>query len=426
MFEYVELKEATLFWQELQHEVGSLLLFRQAVLAALPHLQNKIFVNANNNTSPVSSNITSSSEATAVKLTNAANTWTRRRHHVQQQFRSLLHSSSDASTSTATSTQNGVADSGFSTEANSNTSPRSSRFETATPNGPAPSSSSDLCKQAHDDPLKNAPMDKGLNEHLERVKNSRQGRLNKDEDRLLALLHGAHASADAAATAAADDDDAADDELWQLLEQIQNKGRQMKEEMLQRDGDEPGAVAGAGDGATGALLAGHGKDYFQKCLAHLQRDVRYLRKRQSAAEEDLARAEERCSMAAHQVHTARLRLQEALDEMVWVQDQMGQWDSTLDRSKHQLLAGQEDVVHLPQENLPASKKRVSFQEGIATLVPALSDAADVAAGVKGFDSSVKFARPSRDKVSAVLRISNPVQLQRHLLGALVDNEVTLH
>lgn len=80
-----------------------------------------------------------------------------------------------------------VVDSGFSTEAsnasNSNTSPRSSRFDTG-------SSSSDLGSgglpvMAVPPP---APMEKELVQHLERVQ-QRLARLKKDEDRLLTLLN---------------------------------------------------------------------------------------------------------------------------------------------------------------------------------------------------------------------------------------------
>ncbi len=78
----------------------------------------------------------------------------------------------------------GVADSGFSTEAsNSNTSPRSSRFETG-------GSSTNGTHLLLSDPA--PPMEKELIQHLERVQ-QRLARLKKDEERLLTLLNSSRA-----------------------------------------------------------------------------------------------------------------------------------------------------------------------------------------------------------------------------------------
>ena len=124
------------------------------------------------------------------------------------------------------SAQAGVADSGFSTEAsagssNSNTSPRSSRFDAGGGvGGPADHLS-------HPPP---PPMEKELVQHLERVQ-QRLARLRKDEDRLLTLLNPArtmrHHPPPAAlpSSAGAETDD---DELWHLLEEIQVRSRALQ------------------------------------------------------------------------------------------------------------------------------------------------------------------------------------------------------
>ena len=82
------------------------------------------------------------------------------------------------------------------------------------------------------------------------------------------------------------------------------------------------------------------------------------------------------------------------------------------------------------------KKRVSFEECVAvsaaqntttttTTTTTTSDTTSdttTATTAEGGEL-LKYSRPSRDKVAAILRLTNPVQLQRHLLTALLDNQV---
>jgi hypothetical protein len=466
--------------------------------------------------------------------------------------------SAAAATATATQLQhhNGVADSGFSTEANSNTSPRSSRFET----GVSSSSSSggnplDLGKlEAGILHLNNAAackksanhMEKELSQHLERVR-SRIARLRKDEDRLMNLLsshqphelsHGVRASqktdADAAAgRAALDAADAVDavdvdvvdaddrdevepcDELWQLLEEIQSKGLEMKEEIetIKLVAVADAATSAGREALRGLLLspAAEGlpgpanvriydeKDYLLRCLAALERDMHYLRARQLDAEEDWHKTQQRCLVASKEVEYTRKRVKETEHEMQVIRDKLaaltGDHRPTPD-DVHLMTglngsksAGDPVNSHLPKDGrgyaepnvigghhhynnnnhnnssngkcVPMTgsatanshvtrvhvneasnamtsvgspsnhnnssstnpKKRVSFQEGVVTVSMPAPLISGHGAGATSAATTIKYVRPSREKVAAILRLSNPVQLQRHLLRALLENEV---
>ncbi|KZS08884.1 putative Mitogen-activated protein kinase erk-a [Daphnia magna] len=352
--------------QELQQEVGSLLLFRQAVLAALPHLHQQqqqqpsnallLAQGNNNNATKIIAAANTSAAAAATAAANAiigGQSWTRRKQqHLQQQqqqltggggggYRSLQDGSSDQPTASAaitssSSSNNPVVDSGFSTEAsNSNTSPRSSRFDTT--------SSSEMTMSHHQQQQQQQqPMEKELLQHLERVQ-QRLARLKKDEDRLLTLLNlkrmangTASGGREAAATA---NDDA--DELWVLLEEIQLRSQAMRNSS-----------------------AAEAKDAVNK---------------------------------------------------------------------------PEEAIHSHQQQSLSHKKRVSFQqqqqqlletEGSHRVVVASSDSVDVLPSPAGklscstlsSSSSSRYQPPSRDQVATILRLTNPVQLQRHLLRALLDNQ----
>lgn len=348
--------------QELQQEVGSLLLFRQAVLAALPHLHQQqqqqpsnalLLAQGNNNATKIIAAANTSAAAAATAAANAiigGQSWTRRKQqHLQQQqqqltggggggYRSLQDGSSDQPTASAaitssSSSNNPVVDSGFSTEAsNSNTSPRSSRFDTT--------SSSEMTMSHHQQ--QQQPMEKELLQHLERVQ-QRLARLKKDEDRLLTLLNlkrMANGTASGGREAAATAND--DDELWVLLEEIQLRSQAMRNSS-----------------------AAEAKDAVNK---------------------------------------------------------------------------PEEAIHSHQQQSLSHKKRVSFQqqqqqlletEGSHRVVVASSDSVDVLPSPAGklscstlsSSSSSRYQPPSRDQVATILRLTNPVQLQRHLLRALLDNQV---
>lgn len=347
--------------QELQQEVGSLLLFRQAVLAALPHLHQQqqqpsnalLLAQGNNNATKIIAAANTSAAAVATAAANAiigGQSWTRRKQqHLQQQqqqltggggggYRSLQDGSSDQPTASAaitssSSSNNPVVDSGFSTEAsNSNTSPRSSRFDTT--------SSSEMTMSHHQQ--QQQPMEKELLQHLERVQ-QRLARLKKDEDRLLTLLNlkrMANGTASGGREAAATAND--DDELWVLLEEIQLRSQAMRNSS-----------------------AAEAKDAVNK---------------------------------------------------------------------------PEEAIHSHQQQSLSHKKRVSFQqqqqqlletEGSHRVVVASSDSVDVLPSPAGklscstlsSSSSSRYQPPSRDQVATILRLTNPVQLQRHLLRALLDNQV---
>lgn len=352
--------------QELQQEVGSLLLFRQAVLAALPHLHQQqqqqpsnallLAQGNNNNATKIIAAANTSAAATAAAAANAiigGQSWTRRKQqHLQQQqqqltggggggYRSLQDGSSDQPTASAaiassSSSNNPVVDSGFSTEAsNSNTSPRSSRFDTT--------SSSEMTMSHHQQQQQQQPMEKELLQHLERVQ-QRLARLKKDEDRLLTLLNlkrMANGTASGGREAAATANDV-DDELWVLLEEIQLRSQAMRNSS-----------------------AAEAKDAVNK---------------------------------------------------------------------------PEEAIHSHQQQSLSHKKRVSFQqqqqqlletEGSHRVVVASSDSVDVLPSPAGklscstlsSSSSSRYQPPSRDQVATILRLTNPVQLQRHLLRALLDNQV---
>ena len=271
-----------------------MLLFRQAVLAALPHLQS------------------SSSKASTKAIAAAGQqqqSWTRRKQQLlaaTTSYRSLQDGESPAATTTTTTTtshHNAVVDSGFSTEAsNSNTSPRSSRFDTA--------SSSEMT-------MPHPPMEKELMQHLERVQ-QRLARLKKDEDRLLTLLNRQRPSTQQQQQEAGGEDD----ELWLLLEEIQLR-----------------------------------------------------------------------SQAIRTVTTKDAKPEE--------QQQQQQ---------------QQPMSH---------KKRVSFQQQqLEQQQQKTSSASAALPSPPAESSSSRYQPPTRDQVAAILRLTNPVQLQRHLLRALLDNQVT--
>ncbi|KAI9554776.1 hypothetical protein GHT06_020053 [Daphnia sinensis] len=332
--------------QELQQEVGSLLLFRQAVLAALPHLHQQqqqqpsnalLLAQGNNSTKIIAAANTSAATTATTNTIIGGQSWTRRKQqHLQQQqltggggYRSLQDGSSDqpaASTAitSSTSSNNPVVDSGFSTEAsNSNTSPRSSRFDTT--------SSSEMTMSHHHQ--QQQPMEKELLQHLERVQ-QRLARLKKDEDRLLTLLNLKRMANATAGGGTANDDD---DELWILLEEIQLRSQAMRN----------------------SSAATEAKDAVNK---------------------------------------------------------------------------PEEAVH--QQQSLSHKKRVSFQQQQQQLletegrVVVASDSVDVLPSPAGklscstlsSSSSSRYQPPSRDQVATILRLTNPVQLQRHLLRALLDNQ----
>jgi len=283
--------------------VGSLLLFRQAVLAALPHLQQQ-----------------QQAMRPVQQQQQQQQSWARRKH-VQGNSRSL---DDDSTTATTTTTGNHhVADSGFSTEAsnNSNTSPRSSRFDAAPmgllqgldhlPPPPAP-----------------PPVEKELVQHLERVQ-QRLARLRKDEDRLLTLLNPMRprlASNPSASVVAAEEEE---DELMRLLDQIQFQSSALK----------------------------------------------------------LATASSNINVNVEQQQ---------------------------DKKKQEVT----DVCP-PASPPPPARGNVS---PTASPLPPTTGASAAATKSSGPGSGKTL---TREQVSAVLRLTNPVQLQRHLLRALLDNQVTI-
>lgn len=110
----------------------------------------------------------------------------------------------------------------------------------------------------------------------------------------------------------------------------------------------------------------------------------------------------------------------------------------------------ENIVK-PEETAQAMshKKRVSFQQqqqqlekdglgngggdATTTTTTAVKATASVVVGTCAAavaalpsppgQSSSRYQPPTRDQVAAILRLTNPVQLQRHLLRALLDNQV---
>ena len=82
------------------------------------------------------------------------------------------------------------------------------------------------------------------------------------------------------------------------------------------------------------------------------------------------------------------------------------------------------------------KKRVSFEDVAVASTTPLPAGSSGSCGSPATPTTTSTAtnnattlvtppgvRPSREKVAAVLRLSNPVQLQRHLLRSLLDNQV---
>ena len=296
-----------IFIQELQQDVGSLLLFRQAVLAALPHLQQQ----------------QQAMRPVQQQQQQQQQSWARRKH-VQGNSRSLEDDSTTATTTTTGNHQ--VADSGFSTEAsnNSNTSPRSSRFDAA-PMG---------LLQGLDHlppPPPPPPVEKELVQHLERVQ-QRLARLRKDEDRLLTLLNpmrprlASNPSASVVAAAAEED------ELMRLLDQIQ-------------------------------------------------------------------------------IQSSALKLATASSSTINVNVEQQQ-----DKKKQEVT----DVC--PPASPPPPPVRGNASPTASPLPPTTGASA---AATKSSGPGSGKTTLTREQVSAVLRLTNPVQLQRHLLRALLDNQVTI-
>ncbi|XP_057380498.1 uncharacterized protein LOC130702900 [Daphnia carinata] len=332
--------------QELQQEVGSLLLFRQAVLAALPHLHqpqqqqpSNALLAAQGNATKIIAAANTSAAAAAPTANIGGQSWTRRKQqHLQQQqqqqltggggYRSLQDGSSDQPTAaiTSSSSNNPVVDSGFSTEAsNSNTSPRSSRFDTA--------SSSEMT-MPHQQQQQQQPMEKELLQHLERVQ-QRLARLKKDEDRLLTLLNLKRVvnATQSGGTAAVNEDG---DELWILLEEIQLRSQAMRNS------------ADAKDAVNKPEEAVH--SHQQQSLSHKKR-VSFQQQQQLLETE-----------GSHRV----------------------------------VVADSVDVLPSPAGKLSCSTLSSS--------------------------SPSRYQPPTRDQVAAILRLTNPVELQRHLLRALLDNQ----
>jgi hypothetical protein len=109
---------------------------------------------------------------------------------------------------------------------------------------------------------------------------------------------------------------------------------------------------------------------------------------------------------------------------------------------------EEAIQQQQQQQQPMShKKRVSFQQqqqqlleteggggviasadglpspaGKSSTVPVVVGSS-TASSSGSSSSSSRYQPPSRDQVATILRLTNPVQLQRHLLRALLDNQV---
>jgi hypothetical protein len=107
---------------------------------------------------------------------------------------------------------------------------------------------------------------------------------------------------------------------------------------------------------------------------------------------------------------------------------------------------EEAIQQQQQQQQPMShKKRVSFQQqqqqlleteggviasvdglpspaGKSSTVPVVGSSS-TASSSGSSSSSSRYQPPSRDQVATILRLTNPVQLQRHLLRALLDNQV---
>ena len=213
--EFVEISKSSFSdVKELQQEVNSLLLFRQAVLAALPHL-----------------NPTQTTGATAAPSSaKSSQTWTRRKHLQQQQHQQPPPQQQPYPSLTnhpqTTAAHHQIIDSGFSTEASnaSNTSPRSSRFETG-------------------DVTMVTPGEKELVQHLERIQ-QRMVRLKKDEDRLLNLLNpnkrekvqGEAMKMVAPPPLKQHAVNGDEDELWRLLDEIQLRSQTLREDARASEG----------------------------------------------------------------------------------------------------------------------------------------------------------------------------------------------
>ena len=245
--------------------------------------------------------------------------WARRKH-VQGNSRSL---EDDSTTTTTTgATNHHVADSGFSTEAsnNSNTSPRSSRFDAA------PMGLQGLETNLHLPPPPPPPVEKELVQHLERVQ-QRLARLRKDEDRLLTLLNPMRPRLASNPSASATATEEEEDELMRLLDQIQIQSSALK-------------------------------------------------------------------LAANATNIEQQQ----------------------DKKKQEVT----DVC--PPASPPPPPPSVRGASPTASPLPPTTGASATASATK---SSGPGKTLTREQVSAVLRLTNPVQLQRHLLRALLDNQVTI-
>ncbi|XP_065567391.1 centrosomal protein of 290 kDa-like isoform X3 [Artemia franciscana] len=172
--------------QELQHDVSHLLAFRDAVLSMFPHL-NTMLLNSGSSVHP-------------------PQTWTRRRH-LQNQHKTF--SSEGKETATTSSGVPGVADSGFNSEAKessgstSTASPRSSRWLDYS--------------QSHSAMVQNiTPHGHELKHQLERLRT----RIRREE-----FPYPNRYSRKS--TSPIDEKD----ELWALLDAIENKGVQMKHDL---------------------------------------------------------------------------------------------------------------------------------------------------------------------------------------------------
>ena len=334
-----------------------MLLFRQAVLAALPHLHqqpNNLLAKGKIAVSAAPSSVANHPSAAAAAAITGGQSWTRRKQqHLQQQqqqqqltggggYRSLQDGSSDQPTASAiiasSSSNNPVVDSGFSTEAsNSNTSPRSSRFDTT--------SSSEMTMSHHSG--QQQPMEKELLQHLERVQ-QRLARLRKDEDRLQTLLNLKRmANGNLAATTASSGEDDGD-ELWHLLEEIQ-----LRSQAIRNSSNDVSA-----------------KDAVNK------------------PEEAIQQQQQQQPMS----HKKRVSFQQ------------------------QLLETEGGGVIASVDALPSPA-------GKSSTGPVGSSSSAVSSGSSS--SSSRYQPPSRDQVATILRLTNPVQLQRHLLRALLDNQVKI-
>ncbi len=229
-------------------------------------------------------------------------------------------------------------------------------------------------------PMPHAPMEKELLQHLERVQ-QRLARLRKDEDRLLTLLNRQQQQQQQRPTT-----------------KQQQQQQEQQQQLLQQEGQEDVAAGSDNDDDELWLL-----------LEEIQLRSQAIRSTVAVTTTKDGKPEELEQEHQGMSHKKRVSFQQ--------QQQQQQLE------KQQKEEEEEAAAAGIAEG--GSKKKKKTTVSVVSAASAGSAALLLPSPPAALVEPSRYQPPTRDQVAAILRLTNPVELQRHLLRALLDNQVDI-